>query len=124
MIERILVAYLTPQLPDVWVATRVPNPRPERLVRVEAAGGTRQNVRQDRPRCIVQAWAQYDADLLMAEVVDLLSDLQGQQITVPTREGFETVQIYSIDIEGPANFPDPDTDMPRYQCTVEVRHSH
>ncbi|MDN5725160.1 MAG: hypothetical protein L0G99_04400, partial [Propionibacteriales bacterium] len=55
-IERIVITYLTPRLDGVWVATKVPNPRPEKLVRVEAAGGPRQNLRQDRSLITVQAW--------------------------------------------------------------------
>lgn len=125
MIERVLVAYLTPLLDGVWVGTRVPNPRPEKLVRVEAAGGPRQNLRQDRSIVTVQAWAQYDADLLMAEVRDLLHGMPGRQVTVPTRDGFERVQVYSCtEMGGPANYPDPETATPRYQMTAEIRHSH
>lgn len=125
MIERILVAYLTPLMDGAWVGTRVPNPRPERLVRVDAAGGPRQNIRQDRSMVTVQAWAQYDADLLMAEVRDLLHDMPGRQVTVPTTAGFESVQIYSCtEVGGPTNLPDPETQTPRYQMTVEIRHSH
>lgn len=75
---------------------------------------------------IVQAWALADADLLMAQVRDLLlAGLPGAAVTVPTREGFERIQVYSVtEVGGATNFPDPDTEMPRYQMTVEIRLSH
>lgn len=124
-IERIVITYLTPRLDGVWVATKVPNPRPEKLVRVEAAGGPRQNLRQDRSLITVQAWAQYDADLLMAQTRETLHAMPGNIVTVPGPTGFTDVMIYTVtEAAGPANFPDPDTGVARYQMTAEILHSH
>lgn len=62
---------LSAQFPGVPISSRVPNPRPDRFIRVSRAGGPR-DWAQDKPLILVECWAPTepeaaaDADLAYA----------------------------------------------------------
>ncbi|NIL86516.1 hypothetical protein RhoFasGS6_03920 [Rhodococcus fascians] len=97
--------------------TEVPDPRPDRLVRVTHAGGPRRNRITDSPVVIFEAWAPTKpaASQLgrLTEALVLATD--GTWIGTPP-----------VWIEGAASsggisyFPDPDTSLPRYQFTLQL----
>ena len=66
--------YLQQTFPDVAVAVRVPDPRPERLVVVRRAGGSRLDALRDRPgiHLLVYGGSEWDTSRLAAEVGDAM----------------------------------------------------
>lgn len=53
----LLIAYLDPIVDPIPVASRVPNPRPPKLVQVRRVGGLAQTPIRDRARLDVFTWA-------------------------------------------------------------------
>lgn len=76
-VEAYLVSYLHGSLPGVEVRTRVPDPRPERLVVVRRAGGGRENSLQDRPgvHLTIYGGTEWETSEMAAEVGDLMDAL-------------------------------------------------
>lgn len=76
-IESYLISYLRGSLVGVEVRTRVPNPRPERLVVVTRGGGGRVNSLQDRPgvHLTIYGGSEWETSELAAEVADLMDAL-------------------------------------------------
>ncbi|WP_125458782.1 hypothetical protein [Rhodococcus sp. 1168] len=66
--------------PGVKVATRVPNPRPKKLVRISRIGGTRSNPVTDQAVLLFECWASSDieAEELANHVVDSLPSIRGR----------------------------------------------
>lgn len=96
------------------VRTRVPNPRPERMVRVSLADTQQQTPAHFYSRLIVECWAptEVDASQLARTAYALTLALEGEDI------GGE----YVTDVQaaaGPVHFPEPDVG-PRYQFTVDL----
>lgn len=60
----LLIAYLDPIVGAVAVASRVPNPRPGRLVQVRRAGGLAQSPVRDRARLDVFTWAPTEVEAM------------------------------------------------------------
>lgn len=114
-VETLLVGYLKAQLAarsdTATVATKVPNPRPRRLVRLLRAGGARKNLVIDSPTVVVECW---DADeTAAAELVRLVRALIW---AMPGTSG-----VYRVgEFAGPASQPDPESGSPRYVFTVSV----
>lgn len=107
-IEKVIIAYLAPLIPDVRVSGDVPNPRPEKLVTVERTGGEAANIVCDYPRLAIQCWASSRAKAaeLAYKVDDLLLDIDDPSIPDISRSG-----LY--------NFPD-EAGNPRYQITYDI----
>lgn len=107
-IEKILIDYLKPLLPDTIVASDVPNPRPERLVTVERTGGGADSIVLDRPQVMIQCWAptRVDAYHLAADVDSFLLDI-------------DSLELCSIVRTGLYNFPD-EKGNPRYRITYQI----
>ena len=76
-VEAFLSSYLKGSLADVDVRTRVPDPRPERLVVVRRAGGGRVNRLIDRPgvHLLISGGSEWETSELAAEVADLMDAL-------------------------------------------------
>lgn len=116
-VEALLVPYLTGRLTArgraARVATKIPNPRPARLVKVTRTGGVRRNVVTDAPTVMVECWDVDDvaaadlARIVRAEVHALADD------AVPG-------VAYRSDVGGLANWPDHDSENSRYTFTVEL----
>lgn len=115
--EAVCVEYLQAQFAargdSAKVATKIPAPRPTRLVRVTRVGGGRRNVAQDDATVVVECWdaGEPSAFKLARTARALLGVMDVPGAFVP--QGGE--------VSGPQFFPDPLTSNPRYQFTVIVR---
>lgn len=97
------------------VASKVPNPRPNRLVRVSYAGGVRANVGYDAPRVTFDSWDQDEvaAAALHRLTRAVMGSIEGQTI------GSNWV-AQAKETGNPGLYPDPDTNLPRFQFTCEL----
>lgn len=111
--EAVVVAYLKGVLPGVKVSTLVPNPRPDRLVRVTRTGGSRRNVAQDDAMVTLECW-----DKAAADAAALANRVRAHLTNFDTVDGY---MPRDGEVSGPQFFPDPLTTNPRYQLTVIVR---
>lgn len=115
----LLVAHLRSELTSrgvgVAVGTRVPNPRPASLVRVERTGGPRLNLVTDGAQISVECWAPtekaaHDLAQLCRAVVN---DARGR--------AFSGVAVYRVtEFSGPQLEPDADSEHPRYRQTFQL----
>lgn len=111
-VEAMVVMFLATRL-GVPVRTRVPNPRPDRFIRVWRSGGAAQNRVMDVAQVTVTAWSadSVDASELAREAQSaLLNDHSNMTLVRSVRE---TGGLYSD--------PDLATGTPRYTFTVELR---
>lgn len=113
-VEAALVARLKTPLqsaPAATVGTKIPNPRPPYLVRVGRVGGDQINLVQERVVALFECWAPDDLTAweLAARVFGL----------VEGREGFVAggVELSDPSLSTPVNYPDPVSNLPRYQFT-------
>lgn len=111
--EAVVVACLKGALPGTKVATMVPNPRPDRLVRVTRTGGGRRTVAHDDAMVTVECWDKESAD-----AASLANRVRAHLTNFDTQDGFVPREG---EVSGPQFFPDPLTSNPRYQLTVIVR---
>ncbi|HEY4268415.1 MAG TPA: hypothetical protein VGM94_09515 [Galbitalea sp.] len=101
------------------VATEVPNPRPtdQRYVRVRVTGGNPANLIQSLPRVLVEVWA--------PDETTAFNDAQkAWALLWAAQHSFvDTVWVADVESSLPVNFPDPDTESPRYQFVTQIRAS-
>lgn len=73
-VEAFLASYLASKIPDIMVRTRVPDPRPERLIVVKRAGGRKLDSLRDRPgvHLFVYGGSEWQTSELAAEVADAM----------------------------------------------------
>ena len=116
-VEALLVTALTASLAARGrarsVATKVPNPRPARFVRLLRTGGLRMNVLMDAATITVEAWEPTEAEAartaqLVRGLVHALDDLAGAPV-------FDVGEL-----AGPQNYPDPATASVRYVATYQI----
>lgn len=110
-----VIGYLTDEI-DAAVYKRVPTTRPSEFVTVARSGGVVSNFVVDNAQLSIDCWADRDDDLadLMAEVRGLVLAMQGDVI--------DGAQVYRVtEVGGPADIPDPVSDMPRMRWTVQVQ---
>jgi hypothetical protein len=113
--EAVAVQHLLTVLTDVHVSTDVPSTRPSQFVTVERAGGVRRNLISDSAVLIIQAWADNKPD-----AYDLVKLVRAHVHAMPGAF-VDGVWVYRVDeIAGPGYVPDPDTNTPRYQFTVQL----
>jgi len=99
----------------VTVFSRPQNPRPSEQVVIRRVGGTARDLVTDAPLFTVEAWAQDD------ERAERLCNLARFALHSLPRSSSLGVPFYTVvEIAGPAFLPDPETDLPRYSCTVQV----
>lgn len=95
-----------------WVvATKIPNERPPKLVKVSRAGGGRLVIVTDVARLLVEVWAETvtDAEQGCLDAIAALQNAQGTIVDGAFIRGFGN-------IEGPVDLPDPDvTEQERWQ---------
>ncbi|MFF7365618.1 hypothetical protein [Streptomyces sp. NPDC008125] len=97
----------------VHVGTRVPSPRPARLVRAERIGGAQLDVVTDRPRLDVHCWGATEAD-----AADLVAVVRALTLAMP---GWRGAVVYDLaEVGGPNLLPDAATSSPRYAFAVEL----
>lgn len=112
--EAAVRAYLLPGIrgryPGLILATRVPDPRPAKWLRIMRTGGPRESMFVDRPQITLEAWAgnEGDAANLLEDARALLNAANGQLFGVE-------------ELGGPANLPDPTTAQIRYTMTLWIR---
>ena len=110
--QLVVVEYLRVLLDPVPVGTRVPNPRPDRLVTLRRAGGVRGAV-VDRPRLDFFAWAQADED-----AQDLIGAVRRHLAAMPGLRG--EVRVTGVaEFAGPVPAPD-ESGQPRWLATWEI----
>lgn len=110
------IAHLTEAFPGEVIRKRVPNPRPDQFVTVLRTGGPRRSYVVDDAQLTVDVWATEDAACadLATEVRAVLNSMQGAVI--------DGTQVYRVDeLAGPADTPDPVSDMPRMRWSVVVQ---
>jgi len=118
-VESVVVGWLTDVLPGygitVPVATRVPNPRPSRFVRLVRTGGPRQNLVVDGAQLTVESWD--DDPVAAASTAGVVRGvlLAANNVTFPSGDVIYQVREFS----GPALLPDV-SQQPRYTWTVQV----
>lgn len=110
------VLYLNDSFDDDATAhTLVPNPRPERFVTVERAGGFMRDRVIFTATLLCEAWGTTDDDA--SDLADLAYALM---LAIPGRH--HDVTFFGVDtIAGPAQLPDVQSDQPRYVFTLAVR---
>lgn len=97
-------------------ATKVPNPRPAKWVRVDVSGGSERNRKTADVLVIVQGSAATEpaAERLCSKARALVRSM-------PEYESIPGASIMSCTGSTlPVNFPDPDIATPRYQATVQL----
>ena len=115
----VLTSYLSAELTDrsdtAVVRTRVPDVRPDRLVRVERTGGIRTNLVTDSAIVTFECWAASEADA--AELGQLVRALIFA-VEGTTQTG---AAIYNVtEVGGLAHLPDPTTEHQRYIFTAQI----
>ncbi|RRD03227.1 DUF3168 domain-containing protein [Arachnia propionica] len=114
---RIICDYLneTPALSGVSAFSRVPDPRPPKLIRATLTGSRRRSLIHRDARVTVECWAPTDAEAyeLGAQVEQALSGLDTAWAFMPGGEGGW--------VSGPTELPDPDSGSPRVVMTANLR---
>lgn len=92
--------------------TRIPNPRPAAMYRVQRTGGSRRNMIQERPTLLVECWGATDSEAwaLTAQAHEIFSG------RTPLEQN--GIEFEERDVSSPVNYPDPSTASPRYTFTV------
>lgn len=116
-IEAVAVSWLASRMSPVSVGTEVPAERELEMVRVTLAGGSQPDLVSEWSMLACQTWAAESvrASELCRLVKAYLCALDGQLVN--------GVFVQKVRVVGaPLYFPDPDTNSPRYQTTLEIRH--
>jgi len=117
--EAVAVSYVSARLAaraiTATVATKIPAIRPAQLVKVRRIGGTSVNFVTDAPMVVFDCWAPTE---IAAE--DLARTVRAEVMAMPGQSDSCT---YVVEVGGPVNQPDPDSNSPRYVFTVIV-HLH
>lgn len=118
-VEAELVEWLGGQLADrndtAVVATKVPNPRPDRGVRLSRIGGPQLNATEDEPRIAIEC---YDTDETAA--ADLARVVRAL-VRTAAPGWLGTAWCDAVRDLGMLSRPDLDAELPRYVITVEMR---
>lgn len=114
--EALTVQHLKAALTTAHISSDVPAPLPDPLVTIQRVGGPRQNLVTDGAVLIIQAWSKDKAtahDLCM---------LARAHIHAMPGTTVGSTWVYKVtEVGGPGYLPDPDTNTPRYQFTVQLR---
>ncbi|MCC3333591.1 hypothetical protein [Nocardia abscessus] len=96
------------------VVAEVPDPRPDRFVRVVRIGGPRTNLITDTPRIVAECW-----DTSGAGAAELASVTRA--LIVAAAPGYlGSAWVGKAIDRGVSYSPDPDTGTPRYLITAEL----
>lgn len=97
------------------VSSGVRSPRPSRFVTVRRVGGVRQTIVSDAASLTVEAWAPLEQDARD------LAQLCRALIVAMEGTAQEDVPIYRVtEFAGPADLPDPQSNIPRCTFTVSI----
>lgn len=113
--EAVVITHLKTQIAGLQISTMVPKTRPKRFVKVTRVGGTKIRLNADSPMLTFECWEETTkkAHDLCQLVRAHLHAMAGHEVA---GEWVYRVQ----EVGGPAYFPDPTSDTPRYQITVMV----
>lgn len=118
--EAMVIAFLRARIPDVDIASKVPNPRPRRFLRVWRSGGTASNRIIDNPHLTISGTVEPDEDdgansVEASELTQIARTLLFEESAgMPLVRKVTEVAAFRYD-------PDPDTDADRYTFTVALR---
>lgn len=112
--EAMAIAWLSGKLGSgVQISTKVPLPRPAKFVQVVLTGGRRLDLVYRRAQLTFKCWGATEV-----EASDLCNLTYGHFFAV-AGETVGGVTVRRVDEVGaPANVPDPESDLPRYQFTA------
>lgn len=97
---------------DTPVVPRIPNPRPDRFVLVRRTGGVSRDRVIDDGQITVESWDTTDED-----AHDLAQLCRGVLLAA-VGNTYSGVALYRVvEVSGPANVPDPESQSPRYSQT-------
>lgn len=113
-IEKLLIAALKPNF-AVPFSTRIPATRPESFVRLVRVGGPRRDLITDRPMVVFEAWAKTEDE---AGELGLL--LQARVFALAQTDHPLGYVRAVTEVGGLQSFPDPVSNSPRYQFTVQL----
>lgn len=116
--EAVVVGWLRPELGKngivIPVATKMPNPRPPRIVRIVRAGGVQRDIVTDRATMVFECWdSSAPAAANLAAVVRAL-------LCAAAPGWLGTAWSDRIVDLGMVPSPDPDSGSPRYLVTAEL----
>lgn len=111
-VEAFAVTYLRSKITGATVATRVPTTMPAQMVRVSRAGGAARDLVTDSALLLVECWA--ESSVAASE----LARLCRAHLLAAARASNLVTKV--VDVSGTVSLPDPATNNPRYQFTVEL----
>lgn len=114
-VELLMVQHLDAVLNDAYVCTDVPDPRPAVIVTIQRVGGIRRNLVTDTALMSIQAWAPNKAGSY-----DLLKLVRAHIHAMPGNQISGSWIYKVVEVGGPIFLPDPESEAPRYQFTVQV----
>jgi len=116
--EALAVSYLKAKLiaeTGLKVVTKIPDPRPTKLIKVTRVGGSKLRLNADSPLLVFECWGStsVEASELARKARAYVNAMDGEEVN--------GVWVYKVrEVGGPAFFPDPDTTLPRYQFSVAI----
>jgi hypothetical protein len=107
--------WLNPRLTPVKVSTEVPSPRQPELVKVSLTGGSDPNVVSEWTQLTFECWAvnSVRASEICRSLKANLKAMAGETVN-----GVFVRKVRTVG--NPVSFPDPETNLPRYQYTAEL----
>lgn len=99
----------------IAAATRVPEQHVDAMVRVSRSGGGRKNIVMDEPLMLFEVWHHdaYQASRIAAQVAERVEVPDGTMIAAG-------VKVTRVETTGPVEFPDPNSELKRYQFTATM----
>lgn len=116
--EALAVTWLTGKLgTGVAISTQVPNPRPDKHVKVIAVGARRTDLAYREARLVFECWATNETDAsAIAELVD--AHMNGAEAETVGGSFIRRVSH----VGGPVNSADPESNTPRYLVTKAITY--
>jgi hypothetical protein len=113
--EALAITYLKAHISNVIIATKVPDPRPTKLIKVTRVGGSKLRLNADSPVLVFECWGSTTIE------ASELARLARAYIDAMAGEKVNGVWVFKVrEVGGPAYFPDPDSSLPRYQFSVAI----
>lgn len=113
--EAVLVTYLKTKIAGVSISTKIPDPRPTKLIKVTRVGGSKLRLNADSPMLAFECWGStsVEASALCRQARAYVDAMAGETVN--------GVWVFKVrEVGGPVYFPDPDTALPRYQFSVAI----
>lgn len=113
-VEALVITWLAGKLGSgVGISTQISNPRPAKLCRVRRTGGFRNDLIADSAQLTFECWGPDEATAFD------ICRLARAHLEAAAGEFVDGVWVLRVtEVGGPSNFPDPESDSPRYQYTA------